>query len=109
MLNKYFNEYVKLIFKKLLKTCNIYNGNSNKRKNDLIEMIVYGCTTNKLSKEPIKDIETNRAMSIFKEKDILIKSWPGYGNLGLKKKDIKPFVNECSVKINEWLIWYYFV
>ena len=48
-------------------------------------------------------------MSILKEKDILIKSWPGYGNLGLKKKDIKPFVNECSVKINEWLIWYYFV
>ena len=56
MLNKYFNEYVKLIFKKLLKTCNIYNGNSNKRKNDLIEMIVYGSITNKLTKEPSKDI-----------------------------------------------------
>ena len=47
MLNKYFNEYVKSIFKKVLKTCNIYNGNSNKRKTDLIEMIVDRCTTNK--------------------------------------------------------------
>ena len=56
MLNKYFNEYVKSIFKKVLKTCNIYNGNSNKRKTDLIEMIVDRCTTNKLSKEPSKDI-----------------------------------------------------
>ena len=59
--------------------------------------------------EYIEDISINKAMSILKEKDILIKSLPGYGNLGLKKKDIKPFVSEFSIKINEWLICYYFV
>ena len=72
-------------------------------------MIVYGCITNKLSKEPIIDISINKAMSILKEKYILIKSLPGYGNLGLKKKGIKLHVNECSIKVNEWLIFYYFV
>ena len=64
-------------------------------------MIVYGYITNKVSKEPIKDISINKAMSILKEKDILIKSLPGYGNLGLKKKDIKPFVSEFSIKLND--------
>ena len=92
-----------------LRLANIYDGSTHKKKFDLIEMIVYGCITNKLSKKPIKDISINKAMSILKEKDILIKSLPGYGNLGLKKKDIKPSVSECSIKINEWLICYYFV
>ena len=64
-------------------------------------MIVYEYITNKVSKEPIKDISINKAISILKKKDILIKSLPGYGNLGLKKKDIKPFVSEFSIKINE--------
>ena len=64
-------------------------------------MIVYEYITNKVSKEPIKDISINKAMSILKEKDILIKSLPGYGNLGLKKKDIKPFVSEFSIKLND--------
>ena len=64
-------------------------------------MIVYEYITNKVSKEPIKDISINKAMTILKEKDILIKSLPGYGNLGLKKKDIKSFVDEFSIKINE--------
>ena len=64
-------------------------------------MIVYECITNKVSKEPIKDISINKTMSILKEKDILIKSLPGYGNLGLKKKDIKPFVSEFSIKLND--------
>ena len=64
-------------------------------------MIVYGYITNKVSKEPIKDISINKTMSILKEKDILIKSLPGYGNLGLKKKNIKPFVSEFSIKLND--------
>ena len=84
-----------------LKFANIYDGNSNKKKTDLIEMIVYGCVTNKLNNELVKDISINKVMSILKEKDILIKSLPGYGNLGLKKKDIKPYVSECSIKLNE--------
>ena len=84
-----------------LKLANIYDGNSNKKKTDLIEMIVYGCVTNKLNNELVQDISINKVMSILKEKDILIKSLPGYGNLGLKKKDIKPYVSECSIKLNE--------
>ena len=64
-------------------------------------MIVYGCITNKLSNELVKDISINKGMSILKEKDILNKSLPGYGNLGLKKKDIKPYVSQCSIKLSE--------
>ena len=56
-----------------LKLANIYHGNSNKKKTDLIEMIVYGCITDKLSNKLVKDISINKAMSILKEKDILIK------------------------------------
>ena len=68
-----------------------------RKKTDLIEMIVYGCIINKWSNELVKD----KAMSILKEKDILVKSLTGYGNLGLKKKDIKPYVSECSIKLSE--------
>ena len=49
-----------------LRLANIYDGNSNKKETDLIEMIVYGCITNKLNKEPIKDISIYKAMSILK-------------------------------------------
>ena len=77
-----------------LKHANIYDGNSNKKKADLVEMIVYGCITNQIGKEPIKDITSNKVNNIVKEKNILIKSLPGYGNTGLRKKDIKPHVNE---------------
>ena len=34
-----------------LKLANIYDGNSNKKKSDLIEMINYGCITNKSNKK----------------------------------------------------------
>ena len=77
----------------------IYDGNSNKKKTDLVEMIVYGCMINKLNKEPIKDISIIRAHNILKEHDISIKSLPGYRNIGLRKTDIKPYLTECSIKI----------
>ena len=64
-------------------------------------MIVYGCMINKISKEPIKDISSNRFNTILKEKNIFIKSLPGYGNSGLRKRDIKPYVSECSVNVIE--------
>ena len=64
-------------------------------------MIVYGCITNKFNKEPIKDISINKADKILKEKDILIKSLPGYGNMGLKKKDIEPYVSDCSNQLKD--------
>ena len=42
-----------------LKLASICDGNSNKRKTDLVETIVYGCIINKLNKELIKDISLN--------------------------------------------------
>ena len=84
-----------------LKLASIYDGNSNKKKRDLVEMIVYGCIINKLNKEPIKDISIIRAHNILKDHDIPIKSSPGYGNMGLRKKDIKPYVSICSIKMKE--------
>ena len=84
-----------------LKLANIYDGSSNKKKTDLVEMIVHGCMIKKISKEPIKDISMNRALNILKEHDISIKSLPGYGNIGMKRKDIKPYTYECSTKIKK--------
>ena len=34
-----------------LKLANIYGTNSSKKKTELVEMIVYGCITNKLNKK----------------------------------------------------------
>ena len=38
-----------------LECANIYKGDSPKKKTDLIEMIVYGCITEKLNKKGIED------------------------------------------------------
>ena len=64
-------------------------------------MIIYGCITNKLTKSNIEDISLKKAHKILKEKDISIKSLPGHGNIGLKRKDIVPYDNELSIKIKE--------
>ena len=61
-------------------------------------MVVYGCIKNKLDKKRIEDISLNRAYTILKKKDISIKSLPGYGNLELPKKDMKPYDNKISIK-----------
>ena len=84
-----------------LKLANIYDGNSNKRKSYLIEMIVYGCIINKLSKNKIEDISKNDVPMILKDENINIKPLSGYENSKLKKKDIKPYEDECSIKIKE--------
>ena len=39
-----------------LECANIQKGTSAKKKSDLIEMIIYGCITEKLSKKEIEDI-----------------------------------------------------
>ena len=40
---------------------------------------------------------------MLKEKNITIKSLPGYGNLGLKKRDIKSYIenDKCCIKIKD--------
>ena len=80
---------------KALRECaNIYKGTSPKKKTDLIEMIIYGCITEKLRKEEIEDISINWANQILNKNNITVKPLPGYGNAGLWKKEIKPFVKE---------------
>ena len=70
--NESLRDYVRL--------ANVYDGNSNQRKSDLIEMIVYGYMNGKLSKKLLENISTSTAIYILKEKRIPIKSLPGYGN-----------------------------
>ena len=75
-------------FRSYLRLANIYDGNSNKRKSDLIQMIIYGYVNGNLRNKSIEDISSNKVNTILKEKDISIKSLPGYGNLGLRKRDL---------------------
>ena len=84
-----------------LDMANIYKCNSSKKKSDLVEMIVYGCIMNKINKTEIKDISTKELNGLLKEHKILVKSLPGYGNKGLRKKEIKPCVLEPSIKVSE--------
>ena len=53
-------------------------------------MIIYSCTTNKLDSENIADITTKHANQFLKRNGIILRSLPGYGNPGLRKKDMKP-------------------
>ena len=69
-----------------LRLAGIYDGNWKKTKSDLIEMIVYGYMSGKLSKKPLEDISGNNALNILKEKKISIKPLPGYENSRLKNK-----------------------
>ena len=45
-----------------LECTNIYKENSSKKKTDLIQMIVYGCITDKLNKEGTEHISTKQAI-----------------------------------------------
>ena len=97
----FLNEVSSQSLRYYLKLANIYDGNSNKKKSHLIEMIMYRCMNGRLKNKITEDISIDKAHSILKEKDINIKSLPAYGNLGLKKKDIKPDVekNKPSIKL----------
>ena len=74
------------VLRNYLGLAEIYDGNNNKSKSDLIEMIVYGYIKDKLKNEQVNDISLNCAYKILKERDINIKSLPGYGNMGFKRK-----------------------
>ena len=86
-----------------LECANIYKGNSSKKKTDLIEMIVYGCIIDKLNKNGIEYISKKEANQILSKHKIKAKLLPGYGNAELKKKEIKPYVEEKPF-IKVWLI-----
>ena len=94
------NEKSSQSFRSYLILANIYDGNSSKKKSDLIEMIIYGCVNGKLKTIDINDISNNKVNTFLKQKEISVKSLPGYGNLGLRKRDLKSYdENEkCSIK-----------
>ena len=96
----HLNEISSQSLRSYLRLANIYDGNYNKKKSDLTEMIIYGCMNGKLKNVDISGISNNEVNTILKEKEISIKSLPGYGNLGLKKKDLKSYEEneKCSVK-----------
>ena len=77
----YLNEVSNQSLRTYLRLANIYDGCSNKRKSDLIEMIIYGCMNGNLRSKTFDDISNNKVNTILKEKDINIKSLHGYGNL----------------------------
>ena len=59
-------------------------------------MIVYGCMNGKLKNKIVEDISFKRALTTLKEHNITIKSLPDNGNMGLRKKNIKPYVKNKS-------------
>ena len=93
---KFLNEVSSSALRKYLGAAEVYDGNANKKKSDLIEMIVYGCMNGKLKNKIVEVISFNRAITILTEHKINIKSLPGYGNMGLRKKNIKPYVENKS-------------
>ena len=84
-----------------LECANIYKGTSPKKKSGLIEMIVYGCITEKSNQIQIEDISTKQANQILNKNNIIVKSLPGYGNAEWRKKEIEAYVKEKSfVKVS---------
>ena len=100
----HLNEISSQSLRRYFRLANIYDGNSNKKKSDLIEMIIYGCMNGKLKNMDLNDISNNKVNTILKEKGISIKSLPGYGNLGLRKRDLKSYEESYVVlfKINSY-------
>ena len=64
----------------------IYKGISPKKKTDLVRMVVYRCITDKINKMGLQDITKKEANQILNANKIKIKTLPGYGNMGLKRK-----------------------
>ena len=83
--------------KDYLECASIYKGTSPKKKTDLVEMIVYGCMTGTLNEKDLEDISIKQANQILNKINITIDSLPGYGNMGLKKKEIKSHVKEKNM------------
>ena len=91
---KFLNEVSSSALRKYLGAAEVYDGNANKKKSDLREMNVYGCMNGKLKNKIVEDISLNRA--IKREHKISIKSLPGNSNMRLRKKGIKPYVENKS-------------
>ena len=53
------------VLKDYLECPAIYKGTSPKKKNDLIEMIVYGCMTRTLNTKDLEDISVKQAKQVL--------------------------------------------
>ena len=86
-----------------LECANIYKGASSKKKTNLVEMIFYGHITNKISKMNPVDISKTERNQILKQNEINVRSLPGHGNVGRKRKEIMTSTNngECVIRIRE--------
>ena len=102
-LTNFLNEVSSQSLRNYLRLANIYDSNANKKKSDLIEMIIYGSINGKLKNKTLLDISNTKVNSILQENNINIKSLPGYVKLELRKKDLKPYVenNESSIKLTD--------
>ena len=85
---------------KYLKLANVYKSNSSKKKTGLVEMFVYRHMNGKISKSDIKDISIDTAKKKLNDNNIYIKSLPGYGNSGLKRKEITANIKKDKTLIN---------
>ena len=90
------NQVWSSVLRKNLGAAEVHDGNANKKKSDLIEMIVYGCMSGKLRNKIVEDISFKRALTILIEHNTTIKSLSGNGNMGLRKKYFKPYVENKS-------------
>ena len=93
---KFLNKVSSSALHRYLGLAEVYDGNANKKKSDLIEMIVYGCMNGKLKNKVLDEISVKRAYTILRENNINIKLLPEHGNMRLRKKDIKPYVENKS-------------
>ena len=93
---KFLNEVSSSALRNYLGAAEVYDDNANKKKSDLIEMIVYGCMNGKLKNKIAEDISFNRAITILREHKINNKSLLGNGNMRLRKKGIKPYAENKS-------------
>ena len=80
--------------KDYLECASIYKSTLPKKKTDLFEMFIQGYMTERLNKKDLKDISIKQANQILNKNNITIDSLPGYGNMGLKKKETKSHIKE---------------
>ena len=93
---KFLNQVSSSALRKYLGAAEVYDGNANKKKSDLIEMIVDGFMNGKLKSKIVEDILFKRVLTTLKEHNTTIKSLLGNGKMRLRKKDIKTCVKNKS-------------
>ena len=67
-----------------------------KRKTDLVEMVLFGHIIDKLNKMGIEGNTKNEAKQILQRFNIRVRSLLVYGNVGLKRKEILALAEQNS-------------